>query len=190
LTLNDFPWVRRPGSTHFRTDAAGNRGIHLRRGKPPRNDDSAGAGPSRLHLRQRQSANPHHARLVIVQFAYDTSNRRTSLTLPNGILVEYAYDAASRVTSITYKQNGTTLLGDLTYEYDKSGNRTKIGGSWARTGMPEPLTTTNYDANNRQLTFTDKTLAYDDNGNLQSITAQHCTIGTPEISWLVSMGRM
>jgi hypothetical protein len=28
--------------------------------------------------------------------------------------------------------------------------------------MPEPITTTSYDANNRQLTFGDKTLAYDE----------------------------
>jgi len=116
----------------------------------------------------------------IVQFGYDNANRRTSLTLPNNILVEYGYDAASRVTSIAYKQNGTTIIGDLSYEYDKAGNRTKIGGSWARTGMPEPLSTTNYDANNRQLTFGDKTLAYDDNGNLQSITDAN---GTTLYSW-------
>jgi len=116
----------------------------------------------------------------IVQFGYDDANRRTSLTLPNGILVEYGYDAASRVTSITYKQNGTTLLGDLTYEYDKAGNRTRTGGSWARTATPEALTTTSYDVNNRQLTFGDKTLAYDDNGNLQSITDSN---GTTLYSW-------
>ena len=116
----------------------------------------------------------------IVQFGYDNANRRTSLTLPNNILVEYAYDAASRVTSITYKQNGTTVIGDLTYEYDKAGNRTKTGGSWARTGMPEPVTATSYDANNRQLTFGDKILAYDDNGNLQSITDSN---GTTLYSW-------
>ena len=116
----------------------------------------------------------------IVQFGYDNANRRTSLTLPNNILVQYGYDAASRVTSITYKQNGTTVIGDLTYEYDKAGNRTKIGGSWARTGMPEPITTTSYDANNRQLAFGDKTLAYDDNGNLQSITDSN---GTTLYSW-------
>jgi len=116
----------------------------------------------------------------IVQFGYDTANRRTSLTLPNGILVEYAYDAASRVTGITYKQTGTTVIGDLTYEYDKAGNRTKVGGSWGRTGMPEPVTTTSYDSNNRQLTFGDKTLAYDDNGNLQSITDSN---GTTLYSW-------
>ena len=116
----------------------------------------------------------------IVQFGYDNANRRTSLTLPNGILVEYGYDTASRVTSITYKQNGTTVIGDLTYEYDKAGNRTKISGSWARTGMPEPITTTSYDVNNRQLSFGDKTLAYDDNGNLQSITDSN---GTTLYSW-------
>jgi RHS repeat-associated protein len=116
----------------------------------------------------------------IVQFGYDNANRRTSLTLPNNILVEYGYDAASRVTSITYKQNGTTVIGDLTYEYDKAGNRTKAAGSWARTGMPEPITTTSYDSNNRQLTFGDKALAYDDNGNLQSITDSN---GTTLYQW-------
>ena len=116
----------------------------------------------------------------VVQFGYDNANRRTSLTLPNNILVEYTYDAASRVTSITYKQNLNTVIGDLTYEYDKAGNRTKTGGSWGRTGMPEPITTTSYDGNNRQLTFGDKTLAYDDNGNLQSITDSN---GTTLYNW-------
>ena len=113
-------------------------------------------------------------------FGYDTANRCTSLTLPNNILVEYAYGSASTVTSITYKQNGTTVIGDLTYEYDKAGNRTKIAGSWARTGMPEPITTTSYDTDNRQLTFGDKMLAYDDNGNLQSITDSN---GTTLYGW-------
>jgi RHS repeat-associated protein len=81
---------------------------------------------------------------------------------------------------MTYKQNGTTLIGDLTYEYDNAGNRTKIGGSWARTGLPEQITSTTYDANNRQLTFGDKTLTYDDNGNLQTITDSN---GTTLYSW-------
>ena len=46
--------------------------------------------------------------------------------------------------------------------------------------MPEPLTTTSYDAGNRQLTFGDKALTYDDNGNLQSITDSN---GTTLYSW-------
>lgn len=100
--------------------------------------------------------------------------------MPNGIVIEYTYDAASRVTEIVYKQGGTMVLGNLTYEYDKNGNRTKVGGSWARTGVPQNVTPTNYDTNNRQLTFDDKTLAYDDNGNLQTITDAS---GTTIYSW-------
>jgi RHS repeat-associated protein len=61
------------------------------------------------------------------------------------------------------------VLGNLTYTYDATGNRTQVGGTWARTGIPSSITTTNYDAANRQLTFGDKTLTYDNNGNLTSI---------------------
>ena len=116
----------------------------------------------------------------IVGFGYDIANRRTSLTLPNGVLVEYAYDAASRVTGITYKQNGSTVLGDLIYEYDKAGNRTKIGGSFARTGIPEPIASTNYNAGNQQTAFGDKSLTYDNNGNLSSATDSN---GTTLYGW-------
>jgi len=41
--------------------------------------------------------------------------------------------------------------------------------------MPKPVTTTSYGTANRQLTFGDKTFAYDDNGNLQSITDSNGT---------------
>ena len=63
--------------------------------------------------------------------AYEAAGRRTSVTLPNGVVEAYTYDAASRVTGITY-MNGATELGNLTYTYDAAGNRTQIGGSWAR----------------------------------------------------------
>lgn len=43
----------------------------------------------------------------VVQFGYDTANRRTSLTLPNNILVEYGYDAASRITK--ERERGSNL---------------------------------------------------------------------------------
>jgi len=115
-----------------------------------------------------------------VTYTYDNAGRRTSLTLPNAVLVEYSYDAASRLTEITYKQNGTTLLGNLTYEYDKNGNRTKIGGSFARTGLPQATTSTAYNTANHQTTFGDKTLIYDNNGNLQTITDGS---GTTTYTW-------
>jgi len=116
----------------------------------------------------------------VVTYTYDAAGRRTSLTLPNAVLVEYSYDAASRLTGINYKQNGTTLLGNLTYEYDKNGNRTKTGGSFGRTGLPQAIGSTAYNAANHQTTFGDKTLTYDNNGNLQTITDSS---GTTTYTW-------
>ncbi len=104
-----------------------------------------------------------------VTIDYDAVGRRTKLTLPNGVSTEYQYDAASRLTALTYR-NPTGLLGDLTYTYDPAGNRTGVGGSFARTLLPEPVASATYDAANRQLTFGDKAMTYDANGNLTSIT--------------------
>ena len=103
----------------------------------------------------------------VVTIGYDTAGRRTSLTMPNGVVVDYNYDAASRVTEIKYKQ-GTTELGNLTYVYDAAGNRTETGGTWARSGIPQELTSAAYNAANQMIAFGTKTLTYDANGNLTS----------------------
>src|SRR6185369_3927524 len=103
--------------------------------------------------------------LASVGFAYDDANRRTSMTLPNGVGVEYGYDAASQLTSLRY-MNGVALLGDLTYTYDKNGRRTNVGGSVARTGLPQPLSIATYNATNRVTQRGSATLTYDANGNL------------------------
>jgi RHS repeat-associated protein len=100
-----------------------------------------------------------------VAFSYDDANRRTSLTLPNGTVTEYSYDAAARLTGLTYK-NGSTVLGTLTYSYDAAGNQTVIGGTWAATGLPQPVSSATYDAANQQLTFGTQALTYDANGSL------------------------
>src|SRR5205814_4679818 len=70
-----------------------------------------------------------------VAITYDNVNRRSTLTFPNGIVATYGYDNANQLTSLAYALNGVPL-GDLTYTYDLGGNRTNIGGSWARTGLP------------------------------------------------------
>jgi RHS repeat-associated protein len=100
-------------------------------------------------------------------YAYDAANRRTSLTLPNGLVTEHGYDVGSNVTSITYKQ-GSTVLGDLTYEYDASRRRTKTSGSYARTGLPSALSSVTYDAANQLTQHASTNLTYDSNGNLTS----------------------
>lgn len=87
------------------------------------------------------------------------------LTLPNGVTTEYGYDIASQLTSLTYKLDATTL-GDLTYTYDRAGNRTTVGGSWSRTGLPTALASATYDAANQIATWGGSSFTYDQNGNL------------------------
>ncbi len=57
-----------------------------------------------------------------LSFAYDVANRRSSLTLPNGIVMSYSYDSASELTGIGY-QLGQNSLGNLIYSYDLAGRR-------------------------------------------------------------------
>jgi RHS repeat-associated protein len=103
--------------------------------------------------------------LASTGFTYDDANRRSTLTLPNGIVAEYGFDAASQLTALTYK-NGSTVIGDLTYTYDQTGQRTKVGGSLARTGLPQPLASATYNGANRLTQRDSMTLTYDANGNL------------------------
>ncbi len=112
-------------------------------------------------------------------FAYDATGRRTSLTLPNGVGVSYSYDAASRLTGLTYTK-GATVLGDLTYAYNKIGRRIVVGGSFARTGLPQALSTGTYDAANQQLTLGNKSATFDANGNLATLTDSS---GTTTYTW-------
>ncbi len=104
---------------------------------------------------------------AVVAMTYDDAGRRSTLTYPNGIVATSGYDAANQLTSLTYSLGGTTL-GDLTYTYDAAGQRTSVGGSWARTGMPAALTSATYDAANRLSAWGGTSVTYDLNGNLTS----------------------
>jgi RHS repeat-associated protein len=102
-----------------------------------------------------------------VTMAYDAVDRRTSLSLPNGIVVESSYDAASQLTGLAYKL-GDSTLGALDYTYDGSGQRTALGGTYARTGLPAALGSATYDDANQIATFGGTSFSYDANGNLTS----------------------
>jgi RHS repeat-associated protein len=102
-----------------------------------------------------------------VTIGYDDANRRTSGTLPNTVQATYGYDTSNRLTSITFKKGGTTL-GTLTYTYDAAGRRTVLGGTWARTGLPQVVASASYNANNQQTAWGSQTNTFDLNGNLTS----------------------
>jgi RHS repeat-associated protein len=103
----------------------------------------------------------------VVSFTYDDSDRRSTITFPNGIVGTYGYDNANQLTSLAYTLNNNPV-GDLTYTYDLAGNRMSVGGSWARTGLPQALASATYDAGNRIQTWNGTTYSYDANGNLGS----------------------
>jgi RHS repeat-associated protein len=117
---------------------------------------AAGAGP----------AEPATAQTV--SLGYDNANRRTSLTLPNGIRAATAWDNASQLTSLTYRKADNSLIGDLGYTYDLAGQRTAIGGSLAASGLPDSVSASSHDDNNRLSAWNGATLTWDDNGNLLS----------------------
>jgi RHS repeat-associated protein len=105
---------------------------------------------------------------VIYESAIDElTDRRATMTLPNQIVALYGYDSASRLTSISYSKGGSSL-GDLTYQYDAAGQITGIGGSLARTSVPDAVASASYNSANHQTSFSGSTLSYDLNGNLTS----------------------
>jgi YD repeat-containing protein len=67
----------------------------------------------------------------------------------------YGYDDGNQLTSLTYTL-GETTLGTLTYTYDAAGRRTAVGGTWARTGLPQPMAGASYDAANRVQAWGDR----------------------------------
>jgi len=101
----------------------------------------------------------------IIRLTYDQGGFRRQLTLSNGVVVDYAYDIGSQLTRLGYRLHGEEL-GELTYRYDNGGNRTSIGGSFARTLLPESISLATYDSANRPMEWNGRSLTFDLNGNL------------------------
>lgn len=98
---------------------------------------------------------------------YDGDGRRSTLTLPNGIVQTNTYDDASRLTDVQYGL-GSTSVGDLHYAFDPAGHRIAAWGSLARTSIPAPVGSASYDAANERTSRDGQTLLYDADGNLLS----------------------
>ncbi len=97
---------------------------------------------------------------------YDNLGRLISETTPQGT-VSYSYDTASLLTGMTYSL-GSSILGNLAYSYDLAGRRAQMGGSFARTGLPQAVTSATYNTANELTQWGATALTYDLNGNLTS----------------------
>jgi YD repeat-containing protein len=99
------------------------------------------------------------------RFNYDSASRRTTLTLPNGIVVAYSYDNNSRISALNWTLAGNQI-GDLEYVYDPDGHVIEKTGSFAQTNLPQPVSGNTFDADNEMTTFNGTAFTYDPNGNL------------------------
>ncbi|MBI4684007.1 MAG: hypothetical protein HY755_02285 [Nitrospirae bacterium] len=113
-------------------------------------------------------------------FTYDALGRRTSLTRPNGITTNYSYDNASHLLELKHLNPLNAVLEQINYVYDANGNRTKMDRQNVSVKLPNAVTNTSYNSANQMLTFNDKAIAYDNNGNMTSVTN---SCGTTTYVW-------
>lgn len=113
-------------------------------------------------------------------FGYDNLGRRSSLSLPNGITTHYTYDNDSHLLNMEHKDSSNQTLESVAYTYDQIGNR--IGMTRPSVSLPlrDAVSNTSYNNANQMLSFTDKNITYDANGNMTSVTN---SCGTTTYSW-------
>ncbi|MEU4620132.1 RHS repeat-associated core domain-containing protein [Actinoplanes sp. NPDC023801] len=98
----------------------------------------------------------------------DVTGRAERVGAPStGISQTYAYTDAGQVKTITYR-NGTTVLGDLGYEYDAAGRPIRVTGTYSRTALPPEFGPATYDAANRIEKVADTAVTHDADGNITS----------------------
>jgi RHS repeat-associated protein len=113
---------------------------------------------------------------VTVSIGWDAAGRRTSVKLSNGVTTGYNYDQGDRLTAITYSQD-SGALGALSYDYDQTGLRERMDGSFSTVDLPAAMPTASYDAANQLTHWATTTLTHDANGNLTNDGTQSYTWG-------------
>jgi RHS repeat-associated protein len=103
-----------------------------------------------------------------VGITYDNAGRRTSVTLPNGIVGTYSRAADDAITGITYARSDGTSIGGLSYGYGPSGQVTSQGGTLGQPGASLSMALGTVDASNRPSSLNGTSISFDADGNLTS----------------------
>jgi RHS repeat-associated protein len=117
---------------------------------------------------------------VSFNLSYDALGRRTSLTLPNGVTTNYTYDNASHLLELKHLSPLSSVLDALSYVYDPNGNRTSMNRPSVNLPLPSSVSNTSYNQANQVMSFKDKNMIYDNNGNMLSVTN---SCGTTTYDW-------
>jgi RHS repeat-associated protein len=118
-------------------------------------------------------------------FVYDNGGRRERLKYFKGgaptpvTETKYQFNTANMLENIQHLQ-GANILENLIYGYDANGNRTSMNRPSVTLPLPNPASNTSYNEANQMLTFNDKNIVYDNNGNMTSVTN---ACGTTTYTW-------
>jgi RHS repeat-associated protein len=117
-------------------------------------------------------------------FIYDDGGRRERLKYFNGASLvtqtTYGFDNANRLLNLKHLNSLNVELEVLNYLYDANGNRTSMNRPSVTLPLPNQVSNTSYNSANQMLTFNDKNITYDNNGNMISVTN---TCGTTTFTW-------
>jgi len=111
---------------------------------------------------------------------YDDLGRRASVILPNGVTTNYSYDNSSRLLTLDHLNPLNQTLESLTYTYDAVGNRIGMNRPTVTLPLPNQASNIIHNEANQMLTFNDKNITYDANGNMTSLTN---ACGTTTYTW-------
>ena len=108
-----------------------------------------------------------------MQYTYDTWNRMTNMTYPDGEMVSYSYDLGGQLKSMTTNdmQGNAAYIADI--QYDKFGNRTQISygnGSQANYSYDILQRLSNLQTIGNNLLLQDIDYSYDNASNITFIT--------------------
>lgn len=110
----------------------------------------------------------------------DTVGRNTSLMFPAGTTTNYTYDNVSNVLNLQYLDPLKTVLESIGYTYDGNRNATSMNRLYATLPRPKSVAAISYNEANQVLTFNDKVMTYDANGNMTTVTN---SCGITAYSW-------
>jgi RHS repeat-associated protein len=117
-------------------------------------------------------------------FLYDNGGRRQRLKAFNGVSLVtetiYGFDNASRLLEMKHLNSLSQILEQVNYGYDANGNRTSMNRPSVTLPMPNQASNTSYNSANQMLSFNDKNITYDNNGNMTSVTN---SCGTTNYIW-------
>jgi YD repeat-containing protein len=119
-------------------------------------------------------------------FSYDNAGRRQNLKYFKGgaatpnMQTTYGYDNANRLLNLQHLNSLSQVLESLNYTYDANGNRTNMQRPSVTLPSPNTVTNTSYNSANQMLSFNDKNITYDNNGNMTSVIN---TCGTTNYTW-------